>query len=71
MLGARVEDACSTPQQLAVTVSRFSDLPYAISYRAAKKQMAVIIRESARQKDLIQAAFHGHYLLHITSEARC
>lgn len=64
VLGARVEDACVGPQQLLTAIKQFKGLPYAITYRPDKRRVMIMLEESASPHDLLQAAFHGHYVLH-------
>mmetsp|Transcript_2721 Transcript_2721/g.6356 ORF Transcript_2721/g.6356 Transcript_2721/m.6356 type:complete len:561 (-) Transcript_2721:65-1747(-) len=69
-LGARVEEACTGPLQLATALKVFEGLPYAITYRPDKRQVMVLLREDAGPADALQAAFHGHFILYSTQEAR-
>eukprot|EP01025_Chloroclados_australasicus_P059954 TRINITY_DN7628_c0_g1_i10.p2 TRINITY_DN7628_c0_g1~~TRINITY_DN7628_c0_g1_i10.p2 ORF type:complete len:471 (+),score=68.99 TRINITY_DN7628_c0_g1_i10:186-1598(+) len=62
-LGVSLADACKTPQQVKDCFSLFKGEPFAISYHEDKKQISIILRESASNYDLLRASFYSHVIL--------
>ncbi|CAI5467756.1 unnamed protein product [Closterium sp. Yama58-4] len=69
-LGARVGDAFRSPSDLLSSQRIFKDEQYIVTYRPSHRRAYIVLKEGAKSRDVVRAAFQTHVLLHLLHQWR-
>ncbi|CAI5991114.1 unnamed protein product [Closterium sp. NIES-65] len=69
-LGARVADAFRSPSDLLASQAIFKDEQYIVTYLPSHRRAYVVLKEGAKSRDVVRAAFQTHVLLHLLHQWR-
>ncbi|CAI5469063.1 unnamed protein product [Closterium sp. Yama58-4] len=69
-LGARVGDAFRSPADLLSSQRIFKNEQYIVTYRPSHRRAYVVLKEGAKSRDVVRAAFQTHVLLHLLHQWR-
>ncbi|CAI5500096.1 unnamed protein product [Closterium sp. Naga37s-1] len=69
-LGARVADSFRSPADLLSSQRIFKDEQYIVTYRPNHRRAYVVLKEGAKSRDVVRAAFQTHVLLHLLDQWR-
>lgn len=68
ILGARVEDACASPEDLAQALETFAGRQYAITYRPDSRKAFVLLKQGASQDCVLTSTLEALALLYVLDE---
>nr|BAJ94148.1 predicted protein [Hordeum vulgare subsp. vulgare] len=63
-IGSRFGEAFQEPASFVATRPLFEDERYIVTYNPAKDKVYALLKDQAKQDDILKAAFHAHVLLH-------
>ncbi|CAI5536645.1 unnamed protein product [Closterium sp. Naga37s-1] len=69
-LGARVADAFRSPSDVLASQAIFKDEQYIVTYLPSHRRAYVVLKEGAKSRDVVRAAFQTHVLLHLLHQWR-